>query len=194
LCYTKQYGKGGDVRMPAIESIRKYESDPPIFFVDINGENIEVDAPTLHDHEKFSIACMTELGTPLIPVAKLVWRKQLASLMKNMSTLEAPDDTKVDVQLKELLTEFVSRDGKNIEDILKRKPYTENNITYFKFKDFWSFILRGKTWPEKTYNKNKTIRLLENLFKAKSDTIRIKDKQHKIWMVEKIEIENCKMN
>ena len=189
LCYTKQYGKGGDVRMPAIESIRKYESDPPIFFVDINGENIEVDAPTLHDHEKFSIACMTELGTPLIPVAKLVWRKQLASLMKNMSTLEAPDDTKVDVQLKELLTEFVSRDGKNIEDILKRKPYTENNITYFKFKDFWSFILRGKTWPEKTYNKNKTIRLLENLFKAKSDTIRIKDKQHKIWMVEKIEIE-----
>jgi hypothetical protein len=73
---------------------------------------IEVDAPTLHDHEKFSIACMTELGTPLIPVAKLVWRKQLASLMKNMATLEAPDDTKVDVQLKELLTEFVSRDGK----------------------------------------------------------------------------------
>ena len=189
LCYTKQYGKGGDVRMPAIESIRKYESDPPIFFVDINGENIEVDAPTLHDHEKFSIACMTELGTPLIPVAKLVWRKQLASLMKNMSTLEAPDDTKVDVQLKELLTEFVSRDGKNIEDILKRKPYTENNITYFKFKDFWSFILRGKTWPEKTYNKNKTIRLLENLFKAKTDTVRIKDKQHKIWMVEKIDIE-----
>ena len=189
LCYTKQYGKGGDVRMPAIESIRKYESDPPIFFVDINGENIEVDAPTLHDHEKFSIACMTELGTPLIPVAKLVWRKQLASLMKNMTTLQAPDDTKVDVQLKELLTEFVSRDGKTMEDILKRKPYTEKGISYFKFKDFWSFILRGKTWPEKTYNKNKTIRLLENLFKAKSDTVRIKDKQHKIWMVEKIEIE-----
>ena len=189
LCYTKQYGKGGDVRMPAIESIRKYESDPPIFFVDINGDNIEVDAPTLHDHEKFSIACMTELGTPLIPVAKLVWRKQLASLMKNMTTLQAPDDTKVDVQLKELLTEFVSRDGKTMEDILKRKPYTENGISYFKFKDFWSFILRGKTWPEKTYNKNKTIRLLENLFKAKSDTVRINEKQHKIWMVEKIEIE-----
>jgi len=83
-----------------------------------------------------------------------------------------------DVQLKELLTEFVSRDGKNIEDILKRKPYTENNITYFKFKDFWSFILRGKTWPEKTYNKNKTIRLLENLFKAKSGR---KNRDRKIY-------------
>jgi len=31
--------------------------------------------------------------------------------------------------------------------------------------------------------------LLENLFKAKTDTVRIKDKQHKIWMVEKIDIE-----
>jgi len=157
LCYTKQYGKGGDVRMPAITSIRKYESDPPIFFVDIDEDTIEVDAPTLHDHEKFSIACMTELGTPLIPVAKLVWRKQLASLMKNMATLEAPDDTKIDVQLKELLTGFISRDGKALEDVLKRKPYTENGISYFKFKDFWGYIVKQKTWPERNYPKNKTI-------------------------------------
>jgi len=193
LCYTKQYGKGGDVRMPAITSIRKYESDPPIFFVDIDEDTIEVDAPTLHDHEKFSIACMTELGTPLIPVAKLVWRKQLASLMKNMATLEAPDDTKIDVQLKELLTGFISRDGKALEDVLKRKPYTENGISYFKFKDFWGYIVKQKTWPERNYPKNKTIRLLEHLFNAKQDVKKIvvndQEKSVKLWTVEKIEVE-----
>jgi hypothetical protein len=197
LCYTKQYGKGGDVRMPSIESIRKYESDPPIFFVDIDEDSIEVDAATLHDHEKFSIACMTELGRPLIPVAKLVWRKQLASLMKNMATLDAPDDAKVDIQLKELLTEFISRDGKDISAVLQSKPYTENGVSYFKFKDFWRFIIRSKSWPEKTYSKNKTIRLVENLFNGKTATkditVKVKGKEEKktvkLWTVEKIEVQ-----
>ena len=193
LCYSKQFGKGGDVRMPAIESIRKYESDPPIFFVDIDGETIEVDAATLHDHEKFSIICMTELGTPLIPVAKLVWRKQLATLMKNMDTLQAPDDTKIDIQLKDLLTSFISRDGKSLEDVLKRKPYTENGISYFKFKDFWGYIIKQKSWSEKTYPKNKTIRLLEHLFNAKQDVKKVmvndQEKSVKLWTVEKIEVE-----
>ena len=197
LCYTKQYGKGGDVRMPSITSIRKYESDPPIFFVDIDEDTLEVDAVTLHDHEKFSIACMTELGRPLIPVAKLVWRKQLASLMKNMATLDAPDDSKIDIQLKELLTEFISRDGKSLEDVLKSKPYTENGVSYFKFKDFWRFIIRSKSWPDKTYSKNKTIRLVENLFNGKiatkDITVKVKGKEEKksvkLWTVEKIEVQ-----
>jgi hypothetical protein len=140
---------------------------------------------------------MYELGRPLIPVAKLVWRKQLASLMKNMATLDAPDDAKVDIQLKELLTEFISRDGKDISAVLQSKPYTENGVSYFKFKDFWRFIIRSKSWPEKTYSKNKTIRLVENLFNGKTATkditVKVKGKEEKktvkLWTVEKIEVQ-----
>ena len=189
LCYTKQFGKGDEVRMPAITTIRKYESDPPIFFVTVDEDAIEVDGPTLHDPEKFSVVCMTELGTPLLPVGKLIWRKMLAKLMKNMDPIQAPDDTKVDIQLKEILTEFVSRDGKDWDSILKRKPYSENGISYFKFKDFWLYLIRTKSWSEKTYPKNKTIRLLEDLFKAKQEVKKINEKSVKVWSVEKITVE-----
>jgi len=193
VCYAKTFGKGDEVRMPSITNIRKYPSDPPIFFVTVDEETIEVDGPTLHDPEKFSIVCMTELGTPLLPVAKLIWRKMIAKLMKNMNTLEAPDDTKIDVQLKELLTEFISRDGKTIEDVFKSKPFTENGTSHFKFKDLWKFIVRSKSWPEKTYPKNKTIRLVEELFNGKqiSKDVQIKDKWKsvKLWTVEKIMVE-----
>ena len=189
LCYTKKYGKGDEVRMPAITTIRKYQSDPPIFFVTVDEDTIEVDAPTLHDHEKFSVVCMTELGTPLIPVGKLIWRKQLAKLMKNMDYIKAPDDTKVDIQLKEILTDFISRDGKDWDSILKRKPYTEQGVSYFKFKDFWLYLIRTKSWSEKTYPKNKTIRLLEDLFKARQEVKKITEKSVKVWAVEKISVE-----
>ena len=193
VCYTRTFGKGDEVRMPQITTIRKYASDPPIFFVTVDEETIEVDGPTLHDPEKFSVVCMIELGTPLLPVAKLIWRKMLAKLMKAMDPLEAPDDTKIDVQLKELLTEFISRDGKSIEDVLKRKPFTENGVSYFKFKDFWGFLIRSKTWPDRTYSKNKTIRLVEQLFKGKqvSKDLIIKNerKSVKLWTVEHIEVQ-----
>jgi hypothetical protein len=175
--------------MPAITTIRKYQSDPPIFFVTVDEDTIEVDAPTLHDHEKFSVVCMTELGTPLIPVGKLIWRKQLAKLMKNMDYIKAPDDTKVDIQLKEILTDFISRDGKDWDSILKRKPYTEQGVSYFKFKDFWLYLIRTKSWSEKTYPKNKTIRLLEDLFKARQEVKKITEKSVKVWAVEKISVE-----
>jgi len=197
LCYTRTFGKGDEVRMPAITTIRKYASDPPIFFVTVDEETIEVDGPTLHDPEKFSVVCMTELGTPLLPVAKLIWRKMLAKLMKAMDPIEAPDDTKIDVQLKELLTEFISRDGKDLDSVLKSKPYTEGGISYFKFKDFWRFVIRSKSWPDKTYSKNKTIRLVEQLFNGKQVTrdvvVKAKGKEErksvKLWTVEKIEVQ-----
>jgi hypothetical protein len=190
VCYTKQFGKGDEVRMPEITTIRKYASDPPIFFVTVDEETIEVDAPTLHDHEKFSIVCMSELGTPLLPVGKLIWRKTLARLMKEMDDpIEAPDDTKVSVQLKEALTDFISRKGKDMSDVLKRKPYTEDGKSYFKFKDFWSYLLKSKSWSERTYTKNKTIRLMQNLFNASQGVVDINDKSVRVWTIQNIEIE-----
>ena len=190
LCYTKQFGKGDEVRMPNIANIRKYPSDPPIFFVTVDEDTIEVDGPTLHDAEKFSVVCMTELGTPLLPVAKLIWRKMIAKLMKNMDILEAPDDTKITVQLKELVTDFISRDADKIEDVLTKRPYTDKKgITYFKFKDLWKFLLNSKSWPEKTYPKNKTIRLMEDLFEAKVKVMKISDESHKIWNLKKTKVE-----
>ena len=189
LCYTKPFGKGNEVRMPVLTTIRKYKSDPPIFFVSVDDDTIEVDAPTLHDPEKFSVRCLEELGTPLLPIPKLIWRKNIALLMKNMEETEAPDDTRIDVQLKEVLQDFVNRNGKDWKSILSRKPYTIKGITYFKFKDFWLYLIRTRSWPEKSYPKNKTIRLIEDLFKGRVETVRIEDKQHKVWAVENMEIE-----
>ena len=80
-----------------------------------------------------------------------------------------------------------------MEDVLKRKPYTQNGVSYFKFKDFWAYVIKQKTWSEKKYPKNKTIRLLEQLFGAKTDVVKVtvgkEEKSVKVWTVEKIEVE-----
>ena len=82
---------------------------------------------------------------------------------------------------------------KDLDSVLKSKPYTEGGISYFKFKDFWAYVIKQKTWSEKKYPKNKTIRLLEQLFGAKTDVVKITmgkdEKSVKVWTVEKIEVE-----
>ena len=99
-----------------------------IFFVDIDEDTVEVDAPTLHDHEKFSIECMTELGTPLIPVAKLVWRKQLASLME-LSGKAVEQLGKSKSILADYQKRIKKQDAKQYEDLLKRCKEASDQLT-----------------------------------------------------------------
>ena len=55
-------------KIKEITEIRKYESDPPIWFVSLDGPTVEVDGAKLHDAEKFSVACMEQIGKPLMTV------------------------------------------------------------------------------------------------------------------------------
>jgi hypothetical protein len=153
---------------PEITEIRKYDSDPPIYFASIDGESVEVDDATLHDPEKFSLACMNQIGKPMMPVPKHMWRRLLIKLFANLETIPAPDSSKLDVQLKEILADYINKTpGKELKDVMRGIAFTDTDgFTYFKFKDFWKFLLKTKSWAEKTYPKQKTMRLLQSLFEA----------------------------
>jgi hypothetical protein len=138
LCYTRKYGKEG-AAMPEITQIKKLDADPPLFFVTVDGETLEVEPEVLHDPEKFSIVCLTQINKPLLPIAKLIWRKMISKLLNEMDEpLQAPDDMRIDVQLKEVLVDFVSRaPGKSLSDIKKSKAFIEDGVCLFRWKDFW---------------------------------------------------------
>jgi hypothetical protein len=187
LCYTRKYGKEG-AAMPEITQIKKLDADPPLFFVTVDGETLEVEPEVLHDPEKFSIVCLTQINRPLLPIAKLIWRKMISKLLNEMDEpLQAPDDMRIDVQLKEVLVDFVSRaPGKSLSDIKKSKAFIEDGVCLFRWKDFWRALVRTKSWPDKTYPKNKTMRLVQNIFKGKQIFKKIDEKTERIWAVDKI--------
>jgi hypothetical protein len=149
-----------------MSEIRKYDSDPPIYFVSIGGDSVEVDDATLHDPEKFSLACMNQMGKPMMPVPKHSWRKLLIKLFDNLKIVPAPSSSKIDVQLTEILADYINKTpGKELKDVMRGIAFTDKGGTsYFKFKNFWRFLLRTKSWPDKTYPKQKTLRLMQGLF------------------------------
>jgi hypothetical protein len=190
-CALQEFGVGDNVPAPEIAEIRKYDSDPPIYFASIDGESVEVDDATLHDPEKFSLACMNQIGKPMMPVPKHMWRRLLIKLFANLETIPAPDSSKIDVQLREILADYINKTpGKEIKDVMRGIAFTDvDGFTYFKFKDFWKFLLKTKSWAERTYPKQKTMRLLQSLFEAKEDTPKVGVKTVRLLKMPTVKLE-----
>ncbi len=69
---NKKYGVGDDdAPVQTITNIRKYNSDPPLFFCDIDGQTVMVETSVLHDPDKFSMACLEQINRPQMPMSKL---------------------------------------------------------------------------------------------------------------------------
>jgi hypothetical protein len=177
VCSKREFGVGDDVPPPEITGISKYLSDPPIYFVNIDGDSVEVDNITLHDPEKFSVACMDQISKPMLPVGKIIWRKMLIKLFDKLTELDAPASSKMDVQIKDLLADFINKaPGKKIDDLKRGLPFTEGETTHFKFIDFWKYLQRSKSW---SMQKQRTLKLLDDLFDAKEEVIKIDKKSYR---------------
>ncbi len=173
----QEYGVGDGVPEVEIKEIQKYDSDPPLYYVTVGEEVVEVESQDLHEPDRFSLKCLEQINQAMPPIAKLVWRKLINKLLKDTIPIEAPESTKIDVQLKELLGEYINKiPGKDWKDVLRGLSYTEDGVSYFKFKDFWKYVVRTKIWDTKKYQKQKTARMLETLFDAEEITGKIEGK------------------
>ena len=133
---------------------------------------------------------MNQIGKPMMPVPKHSWRKLLIKLFKNLETIPAPPSSKIDVQLTEILADYINKTpGKEMKDVLRGISYTDREgQTFFKFKNFWKFLLRTKSWPDKTYPKQKTIRLMETLFSVKEETPKIGSKTERLLVMPTVKL------
>ena len=187
-CIKQEFGVGDDFS-PGLEikEIQKYTSNPPIYYVTVGEGMVEVSGADLHEPDKFSLKCLEQINQSMLPVAKLIWRKQINKLLQESIPIEAPEVLKTDNQLKELLIEFISRaNGKKKEDIKRGIPFTENGISYFKFKSFWNFLLRSKSWNIKY---EATMRMLETLFGAKEEISNLEGKNTRHLIIKQLEID-----
>ena len=80
--------------------------------------------------------------------------------------------------------------GKELNDVLRGNAYTDKEgDTFFQFKSFWRYLLKTKSWAEKTYPKQKTLRLLEIMFEVKERFTKIDQKTYRILVMETIKLE-----
>jgi hypothetical protein len=89
LCLTRKHGVGAAVQGAVIANLRKYNSTPPVWFVDVNGEPLEMDTDALLNQATFQRSCMEQLNFMPRSVSKIIWENRIGGLMQEMKDTES---------------------------------------------------------------------------------------------------------
>jgi hypothetical protein len=185
-CATRKFGIGTGVLMPELSNLRIYTSEPPIWFVSVDGKTVCVNSKILRNYDLFDEACMEQIRVKLPSVPKPVWNQKISELFDgNIETSEAPEALKLDNQLRDHLENFTTdrAAGKSKNDLLRGACWTDEGKTYFRYKDFWNYLTRTKSW---SMERNATLHKLEKVFKAKEDVIKIGGKSLKVTVMKEL--------
>ena len=188
LCRSRRYGVGGDANTPRIANLRKYDSEPPLWFLDVNGSPVELDTEALQRQPKFQILCMEQINQMPRTITRQAWEAQMNTLLATMvetegAIIHTSEDTSIRGQFYELLEEFAThmQAALDREEILLRRPWTNesNNRTYFRLKDLEAFLKRQKFTD---YRSNKIAQRLRDI-DGLSEQLSINGRPIRCWSI-----------
>jgi hypothetical protein len=148
LCRTRKFGIGDTSELPEMNSLTKLLTSPPIFFWSgiHNGKSFSLELTTedLQNPTRFQKKCIETLNfMPGIP-KKDTWQMIIQEALDNVNEISMPEDSSSQGQLIEHLETFCTSRGvaKTKDEILLGKPWTDGMFTYFRMKDFSSYLER----------------------------------------------------
>src|SRR5210317_1283296 len=111
LCQTRKFGIASAAAGAAIANLRKYNSTPPVWFMDVNGEPLELDTEALLSQPTFQKACMEQLNFMPRTLGKPAWESRISSLLNEMkeneaAIIEVAEDASTSGQFYDYLEEF----------------------------------------------------------------------------------------
>jgi hypothetical protein len=199
LCHTRKFGVGSAVQGASIGNLRKYNSTPPVWFMDVNSEPLELDTEGLMNQSAFQKACMEQLNFMPRSVSKQVWESRISALLTDMkenesAIVEVSQDASIAGQFYDYLEEFCRhmQQAQDKEEILLRRPWTDEEInrTYFRLKDFENYLKKNK-WFE--YKSHRIAQRLRDIH-GESTVLKIKGRSVRVWVIPAFQAMNIEID
>jgi len=188
LCRTRKFGVGAAVQDASIANLRKYDSTPPVWFMDVNGEPLELDTEGLMSQLVFQKACMEQLNFMPRSVQKATWEGRISTLLSDMkenesAIMEVAQDASTSGQFYDYLEEFCRflQQAQDKEEILLRRPWTdeEQKVTFFRLRDFEAFLKKNKWFDYKSHKIAQRLRDINGF----STVLKIKGRAVRVWSI-----------
>lgn len=147
ICKTRKYGIGNNadsVNAVQIDSIAKFNSDPPVYLVRVEGQTIQCNGSTLLNQVSLRIAIMDKIGRVVPMLPGKAWEALLNQKLEQAEVIEAPKDADPLGQFMSHLENFcTSRVTANkVDEILLGKPWVDpiKGRTYFRSSDLIKYL------------------------------------------------------
>lgn len=182
LCRSRPHGIGQLVGTPLLTCLTKYDSRPPVWFIDVDGGGrMELTTEELQSQTKFQKRCMEVLNQMPPTIKGTAWQGIIQGLLDAVTIIEAPIDASPRGMLLEYLERFcLSRaQARNRDELLLGKPWTDDGMHYFRIMDFIQFLERQRF---KEFKVNKICSILKEIG-GEHAFLKIKGKGLNVWKV-----------
>ncbi len=144
-CRTRRFGIGGENALPRMHSLTKFDTEPPIWFLDVDGGGrLELNTDDLQTQKRFQKRCMDCLNMMPMSIPGPEWAMKINELMQTCNIIEAPPDASISGQLLEHLHNFCSQRaiGDKKEDLARGKPILVDESVHFRLSDLVAYLDR----------------------------------------------------
>jgi hypothetical protein len=150
LCRSRKYGigGGGPVDFPKLTGMTILNSSPKMFFLDYDGQRLELQADHLSSQAAFQKACIEQVNRMPPTLKQPEWVKIVNELLSTAIQIEAPPELTLRGQFEDLMREYCTSNIKAMvpEEMVMGKPWTDKGLTKFTFSGLMEFLkFRGFT-------------------------------------------------
>jgi len=184
LCGQRRHGIGQEEFLPNNRSLIQLKSDPPLWFLTLDHEEIQLTTEEFDNFNKFNQRVMEKLLFKYPPVKQEDWVKQQNLLLKNCVRIDVPFEMTPVGQFVEYLSSFCSAASEDIAHIKHGAVKQPNGFYVFRMVDLKDY-LNQQRFSELA--DNKLISVMKRTLKA--DTARVcaggAGNQIRCWQVHK---------
>lgn len=150
-CRKTKFGVGNGTLMPALRSLSKVNTIPPIWYLDMNLPNgtqarISLSSEELQNPRLFQRRCMETIHQ-MPPITKeSEWHPFVQQMMEHLSVIEIPPEAGPVGQLKELVLEFLHNRAaqETWECLVRGIPFKEDGYYHFRVRDLTNFLAQQR--------------------------------------------------
>lgn len=182
VCRGRKFGVGEHHGMPSLGSLTKYNTNPPVWFLDVEGGGrLELGTDDLQMQPRFQRRCMDVLNTMPPAMNHQAWQALIQSLLDNATIVEAPHEGSAKGQFEVLVENFcTTRPGTSRDDLLRGRPVLMDGAYYFRLQDLLDYLERRKF---KELKINQVTSYLQNTMGCKHKFFNHKGKGLNCWVL-----------
>jgi hypothetical protein len=127
VCRGRKFGVGAGGVYPEIRGLAKLNTEPAVWFVDVEDSRLVMSTEELQNYIKFHRLCMEYAHKCFKMIRPDLWLLIVSEAMVDMEIMEAPPDVGVDGHFLELVEGFLtnSRKGEKPEDMFSGRPWED---------------------------------------------------------------------
>jgi hypothetical protein len=144
VCKTRKFGISSATAMPSFGSLTKQNSNPPVWFLDVESNRLEMSTEDLQNQTRFQRVCMETIDKMPSKMSERAWQGVIQNLLDNVTIIEVPKDASIEGQFQDLLEAFCTdrAQAQIKEEILLGKPFVEDNKIFFRLSDLEAYLQR----------------------------------------------------